>query len=298
MIIKRRCFFVLFAIFLTLIIFISSICIGSINYSVKDVIITFISCGKYENLEGAYNIILNIRLPRVLCAALVGAALSLGGVCMQGMLKNPLADGSTLGVSSGAALGGAISIFLSTKFDFISELGVGGLSILFAFLSMLLILAISGLVDSSYSGNTIILVGIIFSMFSSSIISLIISFAGEKIKNIMFWSMGSFGYTNYNNVIFLFAVILIASILLVYLSDELNALSVGEDNAVSVGVNVYKVKILIIITVSVLIGASVSISGNIAFVGLVIPHISRFIIGADYVKLIPFTIWLALYLCL
>ena len=145
------------------------------------------------------SILLSVRLPRVLSVILTGAALSLSGAAMQGLLKNPLADGSTLGVSSGASLGAVLAIALGITFPDLPFAGTAVCAVLFAFGSLLVILALAYRLDSSLSTHTIILIGVIFSMLVSSVISLIITFVPEKIKSITFWTMGSLAGATYQD---------------------------------------------------------------------------------------------------
>ena len=237
--------------------------------------------------NSAKNIILNVRLPRVLCVALAGAALSLCGAAMQGLLRNPLADGSTMGVSSGAALGAVVA--MATGFT-LPGYGFGGVMITamaFAFGSLMLILSLAYALDRSLSTGSIILIGVIFTMFISSIISLVVTFASDHTRSLSFWTMGSFSGTNYGHVKLLGLTLLLCGAVLFRCSPELNAFAVGEDNARHVGVNVKRVKLTVLITVSVLIGVCVSISGTISFVGLVMPHIARMLVGPNHRRLLP-----------
>ena len=232
-------------------------------------------------------IILSVRLPRVLCVALVGASLSLCGAAMQGLLRNPLADGSTLGVSSGASLGAVIAIALGINIPGWPYGGTMVMAMLFAFLSLVLILSLAYLLDRTLATNSIILIGVIFSMFVSSLISLIIAFAGEKVKTITFWTMGSLSGSNLTYAGLLSAALLGCGACVLKHGRELNALAVGEDNARHVGVNVKRVKLLVLVTVSVLIGVCVSVGGTIGFVGLVVPHMARMLAGPNHKRLLP-----------
>ncbi|MDO4568259.1 MAG: iron ABC transporter permease [Clostridia bacterium] len=233
------------------------------------------------------SIILSVRLPRVLCVALAGAALSLCGAAMQGLLKNPLADGSTLGVSSGAALGAVISIVFGITIPSLPFAGVTIMAIAFAFLSLMLILALAYRLDYSLSTNTIILVGVVFSMFATSIVSLIITFAPERVQQVTFWTMGTFQGSTYENALMLAAAFAVFGGTLFAHSRELNAFAIGEDNARSVGVNVKRVKLTVMIAVSALIGVCVSVGGSIGFVGLITPHMLRMIVGPNHKRLLP-----------
>lgn len=227
------------------------------------------------------------RLPRVICVALVGASLSLCGGAMQGLLKNPLADGSTLGVSSGAALGAIIAIAFNITIPSLPFAGTIVIAILFAFISLFIILSLAYKLDYSLSTNTIILIGIIYSMFVNSVMSIVITFASDKLKHITFWTMGSLSGSSYQNALLLFTTLTICSAIILSHGRELNAFAVGEENAMHIGVNVKRVKLVILITVSVLIGVCVSIGCTIGFVGLVTPHIVRMLVGPNHRRLLP-----------
>ena len=232
-------------------------------------------------------IILSVRLPRVLCVALVGASLSLCGAAMQGLLRNPLADGSTLGVSSGASLGAVLAIALGFSVPGWPYGGTMAMAMLFAFLSLVMILSLAYLLDRSLATNSIILIGVIFSMFVSSLISLIIAFAGEKVKSITFWTMGSLSGSNFTYAGLLALALLGCGAVILRHARELNAFAVGEDNARHVGVNVRRVKLLVLVAVSALIGVCVSVGGTIGFVGLVVPHMARMLAGPNHKRLLP-----------
>lgn len=237
--------------------------------------------------ESTLSILLSVRLPRVLCVALTGAGLSLCGGAMQGLLKNPLADGSTLGVSAGASLGAVIAIAFGISFPSLPFAGTMVMAILFAFLSLIIILSLAYKLDYSLATNTIILVGVIFSMFVSSLLSLIIAFAGDKVRSITFWTMGSLAGSSYENALILLAALAVCGGVLLARSRELNAFAVGEDNARHIGVNVRRVRLEVLIAVSALIGVCVSIGGCIGFVGLVTPHMTRMITGPNHKRLLP-----------
>jgi iron complex transport system permease protein len=269
------------------------VCVGSVNIPLENiwkVLVNALSGAPQEPGLSA-PIILSVRLPRVLCVGLTGAALSLAGAAMQGLLKNPLADGSTLGVSSGASLGSVISIAFGITFPSLPFAGTMVMAILFAFLSLLLILGLAYKLDCSLATNTIILIGVIFSMLVSSIMSIIITFAGDKVRHITFWTMGSLQGSTYLNAAILGAVLVICCVILFSNTEELNAFAVGEENAAHIGVNVKRVKLTVLITVSILIGICVSIGGTIGFVGLVTPHMVRMLSGPNHKRLLPLSLF-------
>lgn len=266
------------------------VCVGSVSVPLKDTVTVIVNTvlGKpVPETIASPTIISAVRLPRVICVALTGAALSISGVAMQGLLRNPLADGSTLGVSSGASLGAIMAIAFGISFPNAPVAGSAVMAMIFAFLSLLLILGLAYKLDYSLSTNTIILIGVIFSMFVSSIINFIVAFAGDKVKDITFWMMGSFAGSSYREGLFLLGAFVIFGGIIFAHANELNAFAMGEDNARHIGVNVKRVKLLVLIAVSALVGVTVSVGGTIGFVGLVTPHMVRMITGPNHRRLLP-----------
>ncbi|MDR1558396.1 MAG: iron ABC transporter permease [Clostridiales bacterium] len=237
--------------------------------------------------SAAYSILLSVRLPRVICVALTGAALSISGAAMQGLLRNPLADGSTLGVSSGASLGAVTAIAFGITIPGAPFAGTAVCAMASAFVSLTLILSLAYRLDFSLSTNTIILIGVIYSMFVSSIITFITILAADKVRQIAFWTMGSLSGSTYANARVLAVTLFVCGGVIMTRARELNAFAIGEDNARHIGVNVGRVKLIILITVSALIGVCVSIGGTIGFVGLVTPHMIRMITGPNHNRLLP-----------
>ncbi len=280
--------YLLFALLL-LAVMLLCICMGSVAIPLSDTL-TALVCALFRKPvpEGiARAIILGVRLPRVLLGGLMGAALSLSGAAMQGLLRNPLADGSTLGVSSGASLGAVIALAFGASLPVFSFGGVVAMAMLFALLSMLLIFSLAFALDKSLATNSIILIGVIFSMFASSLMSLIIAFAGERVKTITFWTMGSLSGAKLPQCALLFAALVLCGGVILLHARELNAFAIGEDNARSVGVRVRRVKVLVMLAVCGLVGVCVALGGSIAFVGLVVPHITRLVAGPNHAKLLP-----------
>ena len=265
------------------------VCAGSITIPLRETLTVFRSVLLRKSIpsSGAVSILLSVRLPRVLCVALAGASLSICGAAMQGLLKNSLADGSTLGVSSGASLGAALSIALNLHFPGLPFSASMIMASLFAFLSLIIILSLAFHLDRSLSTSTIILIGIVYSMFISSILSLVVTLASERLRQITFWTMGSLASGSYHNAAILAAALLVCSVILISLSDALNAFAIGEENARSIGIDVRTARLLVLVTVSVLTGICVSIGGTIAFAGLVTPHMLRLVVGPNHRRLLP-----------
>ena len=277
----------------TLLAVVLSVCVGSVNIPLMDSLRVFRAAlmGLPQENPGTASILLNVRLPRVLCVALTGASLSVCGAAMQGLLKNPLADGSTLGISSGASLGAALAIAFGFDLPGLPFSGPALMSALFAFASLVIILTLAWRLDSALSTNTIILLGIIYAMFISSILSLLVTFASDRLRQITFWTMGSLEGSSLQNALALLIALAVCGGLLLHLSEELNAFAIGEDNARAIGVDVRRVRLTVLVTVSVLIGVCVSIGGTIAFVGLVTPHIVRLLTGPNHRRLLPGTLF-------
>ncbi len=284
---------------LTVAVFCLCVCIGSVNIPLgktlsvfRDALSSIIQRCLFRSSaafpEGTdVSILLTVRLPRVLCVAITGAALSLVGAAMQGLLKNPLADGSTLGVSSGAALGAVVAIAFGITFPALPFAGTMVMAILFAFLSLLIILGLTARLDRSLSTNTIILIGVIYSMFVSSLMSIVITFAADRVQHITFWTMGSLQGKGYPDAAILFGALLVFGGVILFHQRELNAFAVGEENARHIGVNVRRVKLTLLIAVSGLVGVCVSVGGSIGFVGLVTPHMLRMLTGPNHRRLLP-----------
>ena len=270
---------------LALITFVACVSLGSVNISLRDVWNSVF--GGEVSRETYRSIIWWTRLPRVLCAGLMGAALSLCGAAMQGLLRNPLADGSTLGVSSGAALGAALSIVLGITIPGLETAGPAAMAMLFAFGSLLLILALAWGIDRSFATHNIILIGVVFTMLVSALLSILITFSGEKLRSITYWTMGSLSGKSYEQAAVLLGGLILFGTPLFLQSRELNAFAVGEENALHVGVPVRQVKLTAMICASALIGICVSIGGSIAFVGLIIPHMVRLAAGPNHRRLLP-----------
>jgi iron complex transport system permease protein len=249
--------------------------------------------------ETIITIITNIRLPRIIMASIVGSSLSLAGAVMQGLLKNPLADGSSLGVASGASIGATIAIALGISLPIFSEFSIIITSIIFAFISLFLVLFAVKKIDSKMSTNTVILAGVIFSMFASSISSLILAVFSNDTKKIVFWTLGSLASSNMSKVLLILPIFLICVVYILSKTSELNVFQIGEEGAKYLGVNTKKTKIMLFIFSSALVGMSVSMTGNIGFVGLIIPAIVRMIVKTDYKLILPFSMVIgSSFLCL
>ncbi|MEK4523257.1 iron ABC transporter permease [Psychrobacillus sp. FSL W7-1457] len=235
----------------------------------------------------ATNIVWKIRMPRVILAGLVGASLAIAGAAFQSLLKNPLADPYTLGVSSGASVGAVATLFFGISVPFLGMFTLPVFSMLGALATMLTVITFAKLVDRAMKMETIILTGIIFSSFLGSVISLMIALTGEELRQIIGWLLGSVSMRGWSYVQMALPFIIIGSLLLWLNRRELNAMLFGEERAQHLGVEVKKRKMMILIGGSMLTGTAVAVSGTIGFVGLVVPHMTRLLFGSDNRHVLP-----------
>ena len=234
--------------------------------------------------KGTVSVVWHYRLPRIICAVLVGAGLSTAGCCFQSILRNPLADPYTLGISTGSAFGASIAIYLNITYGF--SLPVSLISLVSGFITLITVIAISKRGSGRFSNNLII-AGIIMSAFLSSGISFIKMMAGENVGAIVFWLMGSLSSKTWSDVKLLFPVILISVFVCTFFARSLNLMTFGEKDAESLGVEVKKMRLMYMCISSVITAVCVSTCGIIGFVGLIVPHMLRLIIGGDNRILIP-----------
>ncbi len=243
-----------------------------IAFSVLSLLIGRAHINIFDNSETANIILKDIRLPRTLVALLCGGALALCGAVLQGYLRNPLADSGVLGISAISSLGAVIAIYFG-----LSAIGywvIPLLAIIFALLALLILIFIA-----KKGGGTLsfILTGIILSTLGGGLLSLALSFAPNPYaaSEIIDWQIGSFSKTSFNDLFFTAPLIIIGSIILLLLGNELEALNLGEETAKTMGINIKSLQIKILIGVGLIVGAAVSVSGVLSFIGLIIPHILR-----------------------
>lgn len=258
---------------------------------IKIILVKGLRVGSLENIESTYvNIVWDIRLPRVLLSGLVGASLSIVGAAFQGLLRNPLADPFTLGVSSGASVGAVVTIFFGLSFPVLNAFTLPILSIAASFITIFIVLFFAQKIDRAMRVETIILTGVIFGSFLGAVISLMIALTGEELRQIIGWLLGSVSMRGWTHVQIVLPFFVVGSVLLLFNVKELNAMSFGEDQAHHLGVNVRHKKMMIMIAGSILTGAAVAVSGTIGFVGLVVPHFIRLIWGPDHTHLLPLSV--------
>ena len=278
-----------FSIFIALIIMLLSLGIGRYSLTMTQVVNILLEpvLGlKPEITAVERQIIWSVRMPRILLAFCAGAGLALSGAPLQGVFHNPLVDPHVIGVSSGAAFGGTLAILLSFS---------SPLLLLSTFVFGLLALLLVFLINASFTHRNVlalVLSGIILSGFFSALVSLLqyLSDTEEKLPSIVFWLLGSFATANWDKLILITPLLIIAITLLLKMRWQLNALSLGDQDAKTLGMPIVRIRWLILVCCAVIVSLQVAVSGNIGWVGLIIPHIARMLVGADHRKLLPLSL--------
>ena len=286
----KRTFKILLAVAATLLILACSVSIGSVNLSLGQV--TEILFSKLSGAPGTIDpnlisIVWGMRFPRAVLAFLTGAALSASGTVMQSVLKNPLASSYTLGVSSGARLCAALvmvtgfSIPVLGMFTLPAAGFAGGLATVF------LALAFAARLDGKMENQTVILVGMVFSLFVNAILTLLTALSREHLQQMVFWQMGGFTGRDWSHVAVMFPVLVISMLVLQRFTPEMDIMSFGEEQAMAIGVDLKRIKLLLIGIAALLTGTAVSLVGVIGFVDLIAPHVVRRVFGSAHRLVLP-----------
>lgn len=272
-------------IFFPIILFFASFLMGRYPISPIDVISTILSpiFPQLEISSKITTIVFEIRLPRIVAALVVGTCLAMAGAAFQSIFKNPLVSSDLLGVSNGAGFGAALAILIS---------GGNVITQIFAFVFGLISVSITYLISRSYkAGGILVLVlsGVAISAFFNSLISAIkfIADPDDKLPEIVYWLMGSLASVTMDKLLMIAIPVIAGAIILLLLRWHMNLLAMGDEEAQSLGINPVKVRLLIIAGCTLLTSAAVSISGIIGWIGLIIPHMARMIVGPDNKILIP-----------
>lgn len=239
------------------------------------------------------NVVFTIRMPRILLTLLAGSGLALSGATMQGLFRNPLVGPQVIGVSSGAAFGGVLAIL----FD-LTRYGLLGSSFVFGLSALVLVYVLNGVV-ARRNVLALVLAGVIVSGFFAALVSLVQYLADteDKLPAMVFWLLGSFATANWEKLFLVAAPMLIGSLVLLGLRWRINLLSLGDEDARALGVEVEPLRWAILILVSCIVAAQVAVSGIVGWVGLVVPHMARMLVGPDHRVMMPASLIIgALYL--
>lgn len=299
---KRSSFSIIFIILLVAVVatVVISVSIGQVSIPFQKsfkILIHQLTGGKIGDDSELVNsmfadIIWQIRFPRVLLAMIVGAGLALCGVVMQASVQNPLADPYILGISSGGALGATFSIMLGFGAGgILGEFGVATWAFIGALSAAALVLALAS-IGGKTSSVKLVLAGTVINALCSASSNFIIYFAknSEGIRSVSFWTMGSLASSEWDTLPLVSAVVIAAIIFFLFQSRVMNTMLMGEETAITLGVNLNFYRRLYMVISSVVTGALVSSCGIIGFVGLIIPHIVRSIVGSDHKRLVPASI--------
>ncbi len=283
---------VILSIILVFIIISIGTSIGSSNINLIDTI--SILSNKILNIplrEGIeqkdISIVWKLRLPRVLLAFIVGGCLSSSGAVVQSILKNQLASPYTLGVSSGASLGAGIIIVTGISIPFLNGYTLPIIGFLFGLMTVYSVITFSSKIDKTMSNNTIILCGMVLSLFVNAILTTLTALFSNDLKSISLWQMGSFAMKGWSYVGMILPFFIVGMLGILRYTREMDILTFGEEQAKSVGVDTKKVRKKLFIYSTVLTGGAVSLSGTIGFVDLIAPHVVRKIFGSNHKYVIP-----------
>ncbi|UNK17497.1 iron ABC transporter permease [Paenibacillus sp. N3/727] len=280
----------LLLLLLTLIV---SLGIGSVHLPVKEIgamllhRLPWIGDSIVPNWEVASEqIIMKVRLPRILLGMLVGASLAVAGAAFQGVLRNPLADPFTLGVSSGASLGAAFLIFYGLQYSFAGAWTLPIVAFMTGAITLWIVLLLAR-DHGKIPTNALILSGVVMQSFLGAVVSFLTVMSRDTLTDILFWTMGSLSMRGWSYIAVLFPYFTVGFLYLWSRARTLNLLSLGERQAAHMGLNVDRLKTSVLVVATFLTAAAVSVSGVIGFVGLVVPHMIRLITGSDYRIIIP-----------
>ena len=277
-----------------------SLCMGRYTLHLKDVLsLLFLKAtgGDTRELAVIDTILFRVRLPRIIAAMLIGSSLSLSGTVYQSTFRNPMVSPGILGVANGAGFGAALGILLSFSF-----IGIQLTAFAFGIAAVLITFGLSKILTrEGDSLIALVLTGMVISTIFSSLISLTKYTADpyDKLPAITFWLMGSLASVTKDDILFSLTPIILGSIPLILLRWKLNLMSFGDNEARSMGIDTTKLRIIVIVCSTIITAASIAISGIIGWVGLIIPHLCRFITGPDHKKLVPLSMVIgAVYLTL
>lgn len=233
------------------------------------------------------SIIWKLRLPRVLLAFLVGGCLATSGAVVQSILKNELASPYTLGVSSGASLGAGLVIVTGISLPFAGGFTLPLIGFLFGLATVFFVIIFSKKIDKTMSNNTVILVGMVLSLFVNALLTTLTAFFSNDLKSITLWQMGSFAMRGWNYVWLICPFFIVGMLGVLKFTREMDILTFGEEQAKAVGVDTYKVKRKLFVYCAILTGGSVALSGTIGFVDLIAPHVVRRAFGSNHRYVVP-----------
>lgn len=269
---------------------VASLCIGRYPLKLREIsqiiVIKLSGSSMPDILTPSCNVLFSVRLPRVVMSLLVGMTLGISGCILQSTFRNPLVSPDILGVSSGASFGAALAILVFGG----TSIAIQGCAFFFGLLAVFLSFVIARRTENETS-TVLVLSGIIISSLFSAGLSLLkyVADPAEQLPAIVFWTMGGFSTSNWNSVVKNIAVSMLPLILAFLLRYRLNGLSLGDQEALSIGIDASKLRRVFILASTLMVASSVSFCGVISWIGLLIPHVCRMIVGPDHNVLVPFS---------
>jgi len=243
-------------------------------------------------------VVWTLRLPRTIMAFLVGGCIAIAGTVVQSVLKNPLASPYTLGVSSGASLGAALIMLSGLTLPVIEGFTLPLSGFVFGLLTVFLVVIFSSRLDRNFSNNTVVLFGMVVSLFVNAILITLLALYRDELKNLIIWQMGSFAQRGWSSIRLLLPFFIAGAAGVMYRSKEMDVLTFGDEHAASCGINTKNVKGELFLYSSVLTGGAVALSGTIGFVDLIAPHIARRIVGSAHRLVVPLSFFIGGTLCI
>jgi iron complex transport system permease protein len=228
-----------------------------------------------------------LRLPRVLFAFMIGGSLAMSGTVFQSVLKNPLASPYILGVSSGASLGAGLVMLYGVSIPLAGSFTLPLAGFVFGLLTVYFVIAFSAKIDKTLSNNTVILFGMVVSLFVNGILTMLIALFREELKSLIIWQMGSFALKSWSYGLLMLPFFVIGTAGIIGYTREMDILTFGEEQALSLGVDTRKTKMKLFFFSTILTGGAVALSGAIGFVDLIAPHLARKLVGARHHVVIP-----------
>lgn len=281
---QKRILFLIGAVGLFVIVFMISLSIGTVHIPLNKIFDIFFG---NESSELTYKIVIkDIRLPRIILSFMVGSGLAVAGTIFQGIIRNPMVDPYIVGISAGAGTGVTIAMVFSLGFKFYYISSIPLMAFTGAIFTVYIVYRLAR-VGNSFPITTFLLAGIAVNFFLNAIMSFLMVLESDNLHKVIYWLMGSLAVSSWNEITIILPYYMFGLIPIVYFLKDLNIILLGEENALYLGVDVERVKIILITSATLITAAVVSVSGVIGFIGLIIPHIARMLIGPDHRRLLP-----------
>ena len=281
---KKNIFIYLAAVLFSIILIFSALFIGSSQINPAD-ITAYVLNSKTVSTSTAI-IIGEIRLPRIILAFIVGAGLAVAGAVFQAIIRNPMVDPYIIGISAGAGTGVMLALFLGIEITLFNLNSLPAFAFLGAVLTVFMVYQLAR-VGNKLPVLTFLLAGVAVSFILNSLMSFLMVLRTENLQQLVYWLMGSLAGTAWTDIQMILPYFLTALAVILFYLKDLNILLLGEESAAHLGLNVERTKIVLLGAASLMTAAVVSVSGSIGFIGLVVPHIARMVIGPDHRRLIP-----------